>query len=56
MYEIKQRRLHSQILTCLIFTVSFQKNHRFTEKSNPSEKVEEELDYTDIDDIGNLED
>ena len=34
----------------------FQKNHGFIEKRSPSEKVEEELDYIDIDDIGNLED
>ena len=34
----------------------FQKNHGFIEKRSPSEKVEEELDYVDIDDIGNLED
>ena len=56
MYEIKWRRLRSQILTCLIFTVLFSKNNGFIEKRSPSEKVEEELDYIDIDDIGNLED
>ena len=35
------------------------KNHCFIQEGNPSEKViivEEELDDTDIDDIGNLED
>ena len=56
MCEIKERRLRSQILTCLIFTVLFKKNHGFIEKRSPSKKVEEELDYIDIDDIGNLED
>ena len=58
MYEIKSRRLRSQILTCFIFLVLFSKNG-FVKKSNPSEKnviVEEELDCIDIDDIGNLED
>ena len=47
MYEIKSRRLRSQILTCFIFTC------------NPSEKnviFEEELDCIDIDYIGNVED
>ena len=34
----------------------FQKNHGFIGKRSPSKKVEEELDYIDIDDIGNLED
>ena len=33
-----------------------KKNNGFIEKRSPSEKVEEEPDYTDIDDIGNLED
>ena len=32
----------------------FQKNHGFIEKRSPSEKVEKELDYIDIDDIGNF--
>ena len=41
MYEIKSRRLRSQILTCFIFLVLFKKN---------------QLDCIDIDDIGNLED
>ena len=57
MYEIKSRRLPSQILTCFIFLALFSK-HGFVKKSNPSEKnviVEEELDCIDIDDIGNLE-
>ena len=58
MYEIKSRRLRSQILTCFIFLVLFSR-HGFAKKSNPSEKknviVEEELDCIDIDDIGNLE-
>ena len=40
----------------LLLQFYFQKNHGFIEKRSPSEKVEEELDYTDIDDIGNLED
>ena len=34
----------------------FQKNHGFIEKRSPSEIVEEELDYIDLDDIGNLQD
>ena len=34
----------------------YKKNHGFIEKRSPSEKAEEELDYIDIDDIGNLED
>ena len=38
------------------FQFYFQKNHGFIGKRSPSEKVEEELDYIDIDDIGNLED
>ena len=53
MYELKSRRLSSQILTC------FQKkNNDFIQKRNPSKKmlVEEELDYIDMDDIGNIED
>ena len=52
MYEIKSRRVRSQILT-------FQKYYGFVKKSNSSEKnviVEEELDCIDIGDIGNLED
>ena len=40
----------------LLLQFYFQKNHGFIEKRSPSEKVEEELDYVDIDDIGNLED
>ena len=42
----------------LFFQFCFQKNHCFIEKSNPSEKnaiVQEELDYIDINNIGNLE-
>ena len=57
MYEIKSRRLRSQILTCFIFLVLLWKNHGFTEKNNPSEKsgiVEEELVYINLSDIGNL--
>ena len=38
MYEIKSRRLRSQILTCFIFLVLFSKNHCFIKKRNPSEK------------------
>ena len=41
MYEIKSRRLRSQILTCFIFLVLFKKN---------------QLDCIDVNDIGNLED
>ena len=40
----------------LFLQFSFQKNHGFIEKRIPSEKIEEELDYIDTDDIGNLED
>ena len=57
MYEINSRRLCSQILTCYIFLALFSKKSQF--HRNPSEKsviVEEELDYIDIDDIGNVED
>ena len=57
MYEIKSRRLRSQILTCYIFLVLFLKKSRF--HRNSSEKkiviVEEELDCIDIDDIGNVD-
>ena len=60
MYEIKPKRLRSQILTCSVFLALFSKNHGFVKKSNPSEKtviiVEEELDCIDIDDTGKLED
>ena len=59
MYEIKSKRLRSQILTYLIFTVLFSKISRFHGKKQPCWKdiviVEEELDYIDIDDIGKLE-
>ena len=59
-YEIKSRRLHSEILTCFIFVVSFsEKNHGFIQEGNPSEKFCYscgKLDGIDIDDIGNLED
>ena len=41
MYEIQSRRLCSQVLTSLIFLVLFSKN---------------QLDFIDIEDIGNLED
>ena len=42
--------------TDLSYFYSFilKKNHGFIEKKSPS--VEEELDYIDIDDVGNLED
>ena len=48
MYEIKSRRLRSQILTCYIFLVLFSKKSRFD--WNPSENnviIEKELDCTD---------
>ena len=64
MYEIKSRRLRSEILTCFLFFFTFifkkkKKNDGFIEKSNLSEKnviAVEELDGNDMDDIGNLED
>ena len=40
----------------LFLQFSFPKNHGFIEKRIPSEKIEEELDYINTDDIGNLED
>ena len=59
-YEIKSRRLHSEILTCFIFVVSFsEKNHGFIQETTLQKNfviVTEKLDGIDIDDIGNLED
>ena len=54
MYEIKSRRLRSQILTCFIFLVLLYFQNTFSLEKNVI--VEEELDCIDIDDIGNLED
>ena len=59
-YEIKPKRLRSQILTSFIFLVLFLKNHGFIEEGIPSKRVVivgEELDGTDVDYIrilGNL--
>ena len=59
-YEIKSKRLRSQILTCFNFLALLsKKNYGLVKKSNPSEKnviAEEELVCIDIDDIGNFED
>ena len=60
-YEVKSRRLCSQLLTCLVFSsfIFFKKNHGFIQEGNPSEKCfidEEKLDGIDIDSIANLED
>ena len=38
MYEIKQRRVLSQILTCFIFVVLFSKYYGFVKKSHSSKK------------------
>ena len=57
-YEIKSRRLRSQILIFLMFLV-FKENRILIEEDNPSEKilmVKEELDRIDRDGIRNLED
>ena len=54
MYETKSRRLSSQILTCFQkkkITISFKKV-----TLQKKMLVEEELDYIDMDDIGNIED
>ena len=59
MYEIKQRRVLSQILTCFIFLVFFSKYYGFVKKNHSSKKeviFEKKLDCIDRDDIGNLED
>ena len=59
MYEIKERRVLSQILTCFIFVVLFLKYYGFVKKSHSSKKkviFEKEIDCIDRDDIGNLED
>ena len=53
MFEIKLRRLRSQIFTFSFFQFYFFKNHGFIERRNPSEKnvkVEEELNCIDIKD------
>ena len=58
-YEIKSRRLRSQILIFLYFQFYFQRKSRFNSRRQPFRKiiiVEEELDGNDRDDIGNLED
>ena len=58
MYQIKSRRLRSQILTCFVFLVLF-KNYGFIQEGNSLEKlviVQEELNGIDIDDIVNLDD
>ena len=57
MYDIKQRRVLSQILTCFIFVVLFSKYYDFVKKSHSSKKVifDKELDCIDRDDIGNLD-
>ena len=56
MYEIKQRRVLSQILTCFIFYY-FQNITISLKKATLQKKVifEKELDCTDRDDIGNLD-
>ena len=59
MYEIKLRRVLSQILTCFIFLVLLSKYYGFVKKNHSSKKkcyIEKELDCIDRDDIGNLED
>ena len=38
MYEIKQRRVLSQILTCFIFLVLLSKYYGFVKKNHPSKK------------------
>ena len=52
MYGIKSRRLRSQNLTCFAFLVLISLKKQLFKNVI----VEEELDCTDIDDIGNLED
>ena len=58
MYEIKLRRVLSQIVTCFIFVVLFSKYYGFFKKATLQKKVifEKELDCIDRYDIGNLED
>ena len=61
LHEIKARRLRSQLLTCLIFPVSFSKKKKNKKSRFHSSKkttlqktfviVEEELDGIDADDI-----
>ena len=59
-YPIKSRRLLRQILSFLYFSsFIFRENQDFNGEDNHSQKVvtvEEELDDTDIYEIGNLED
>ena len=58
-YEIKSKRLRSQILTCLNFLALLSKKITVLLKSNPSEKnvvAEEKLVCIDIDDVGNFQD
>ena len=57
-YEIKSRKLRSQIPTFVIFLVSLSKNHYFVKKQpfRRNAIVEEELYCIDIDEIENLED
>ena len=53
-YEIKSRRLRSQMGMCYFFSFIFKKNHGFID--NPLEKVvifEGELDGIDTDNIRN---
>ena len=58
MYEIKSRRLRSQIYIYNVFSFIFKENHVLLKEDSPSEIVivEEELDGIDKDDIRNLED
>ena len=60
MYEIKQWRLLSQMLTRFIFAVLFSKYYGFVKKSHSSKKkmlyLRKKLDCINRDDIGNLED
>ena len=63
MYEIKPRRLSSQMLTCFIFLVLFSKKKitlsfkKTTYQKNSLElRKNQELDGINIDDIGNLQD
>ena len=50
-----QREYVCKYWLVLFLQFYFKKNHGFIEKRSPSEIVEEELDYIDIDDLGNLE-
>ena len=58
-YNFSERAKETNPIIFLALFAKKKKNHGFIEKSNLSEKhviVEEELDCSDIDDIGNLED